>query len=48
MLDVEVEGGWLVSLDDRRKLTFLAMLGHSPAIVGRGSYTAQGEGLAGC
>lgn len=45
MLDIETEGAWLVSLDDRHKLTFLAMLGHSLTIAGRSGYAAQGDGL---
>jgi len=45
MSAIQSEGEWLVSLDEKRKLVFLATLGHELTIAGRNSYTVQEEGL---
>lgn len=45
MSEIESEGEWLVSLDDKAKAVFLATLGHNITVVGRNSYTVQAEGL---
>ena len=45
MDDAECEGEWLVGLNEREKLAFLSLLGHTLTIAGRDSYEVQGEGL---
>ncbi|MEO7402557.1 MAG: hypothetical protein ABIU95_02700 [Burkholderiales bacterium] len=45
MMEVEVEGDWMVSLEQQRKLIFLSTLAHELTIAGRNSYTVGGEGL---
>jgi hypothetical protein len=45
MFEIDVEGDWLVSLDDKTKAVFLATLAHNITIAGRDSYTVQAEGL---
>ena len=45
MSEIETEGDWLTSLDDRQKLLFLVTLGHTLTVAARSTYTAQGDGL---
>jgi hypothetical protein len=45
MSEIELEGEWLVSLDEGAKVAFLSLLGHTLTIAGRNSYAVQGEGL---
>lgn len=45
MIEIDREGAWLVSLDDKLKERFLAALGHGLTIAGRNSYTVQEEKL---
>lgn len=45
VLDIEIEGEWIVSLPLASKTRFLAALGHELTIVGRESYTVQEDGL---
>jgi hypothetical protein len=44
MSEIEAEGEWLVSLDEKAKTVF-PTLGHTLTIAGRSTYTAQSESL---
>ena len=42
---VRTEGEWLASQHEKSKALFLAAFAHALTIVGRNSYTVQGEGI---
>jgi hypothetical protein len=42
---VQSEADWLVSLDDRGRINFLARLARNLTVAGRSSYEVQGAGL---